>query len=142
MTLLDAADWPAVRAAIDVDLSDTQLPDVTIELDIYAGAADADVLELHPTAEAETGANLLRVKRAAVFFCAARLVPVVVRLTAATVQARDLSYSRNLYDPAKRVEELKAMAIEEINEVLTPSAETPERPVMFKRAPGRRGKLI
>lgn len=138
MAILTSADYPAIRAAIDVNLTDQQLPNTTIGLTIYQDAADADVLELHPTAEDETGNNATRVTRAAIFFCAARLIPAVVRLTSVTTQSRDLSYARLLYDPDKFIDKLKNMAVAEINEVLTPSAETPERPTMFKRGPARR----
>lgn len=137
--LLTPADYETIRKAIDVDLDDVKLPDNVISKSIYERAAINDVLELHPTAEAETGNNLWRVKNAAIFFCAARLCPVVVRITSLTIQARDLNYSKPVFDPATRAAELRGLANQEISEVLTPT-EAAARPTMFARAPGYRGR--
>ena len=78
MTLLLITDYPAIRAALDTELDAEVLPDSTIDLSIYRQAAEDDVLALHPEAESETGDNLDRVKRAAIFFCAARLAPACI----------------------------------------------------------------
>lgn len=140
MAILNSTLYPAIRAALDTELDTTKLPDSVIALDIYSNAADQDVYERDPDADTRTGEAANRIKRAAVYFCAARLCPVVVRITSLSVQTRDLNYSRPVFDPAVRAAELRAMAEEEINQILTPSDAAPERPTMFSLAHGTRGR--
>lgn len=140
MAILSSTEYPAIRAAIDTELDTNSLPDAIIALSIYAGAADNDVIERDPDAESRTGDEATRILNAAIYFCAARLVPAAIRITGLNTTTRDLSYRRPLYDPEKRAEELRGLAEEEINEVLTPSETSPERPTMFTVASGVRGK--
>lgn len=140
MAILSSTDYPSIRAALDVDLDSSNLPDSTIALDIYSGAADALVYDRDPDADDRTGSDADRIKRAAVYFCAALLAPVVVRITSLAVQTRDVSYSRPVFDPAERAAELRALAEAEIDEVLTPAEEAPGRPTMFDTAAGTRGR--
>lgn len=140
MAILTPDDFPEIRAVIDADLAESDLPDSTINMDIYRGRADSRVIALVPTAESMTGTNATHVRRAAIFFCASYLVPAVVRLTSVSTQTRDLSYQRNLYDPDKLKAGLEAAAAAEIAEVNEPSEEAPNRPTMFARAPGTRGR--
>lgn len=141
MAILEPSDNGAIRAAIDLKLRPADISDDIIKLDIYAGAADQDVLDLDPDAEGRSGtpAEWERIKRAAIYFCAARLCPAVVRLTSVNIQVRDMSYSRQAFDPEKRAAELRQMATEEIAAILTPSEVTPNRPTMFTVASGTRG---
>jgi hypothetical protein len=138
--LLSSADYPAVRAAIDVSLGKSELPDDTIALGIYHAAAVQEVLARDPDAESRTGDELARVQRAAVYFCAARLCPAVVRLTSLSIQTRDISYSKPAQDPDERAAELRALAEAEIAAVLTPSEDDYARPTMFAVAKGYRGR--
>lgn len=71
--LLSAADYPEVRAAVDVALSDKRAPDAVLGLSIYVPAGCADVLTRDPLAEARTGPAAEAIHRAAVYFSAARL---------------------------------------------------------------------
>lgn len=137
MAILTTADYPAIRAALDVDLTETKLPNRIIDLPIYRDAADQDVISILPDAETRTGEAANKVQRAAIFFCAARLAPVVVRLTSLTVQARDLSYSKPVFDPEKRAAELRQLAVEELADI---SSGSPTRPPFFSVATGTRGK--
>jgi len=140
MAILSSTDYPSIRAALDVDLDSSNLPDSTIALDIYSGAADQLVYNRDPSADSRTGDDADRIKRAAIYFCAALLAPVVVRITSLAVQTRDVSYSRPVFDPAERAAELRALAEAEIDEVLTPTEEAPGRPTMFDTAAGTRGR--
>jgi hypothetical protein len=140
VAILTSAEYPAIRAALDTELNTTNLPDSIIALDIYSNAADQDVLQLDPLAASRTGEAANRVKRAAIYFCAARLCPAIVRITSLSVQTRDLNYSRPVFDPAERAAELRAMAQAEINEILTPTEAAAERPTMFAVASGTRGR--
>ncbi len=140
MAILTSADWPAVRAAIDTQVDDNMLLDSVIALNIYSGAADQDVLKLDPDAESRTGEDANRVTRAAVYYCAARLIPVVLRILSLSTITRDLRFTRSVPDIEKRANELRGMAVEEINEVLTPGAEAASMPRMFTKVTGIRGK--
>lgn len=140
MAILTSADYPAVRAALDVALNEQQLPNATIGQDIFVGAAEAELLRRVPTAASMTGSDLARVKRALVCLTAALLAPSVVRITSMSIQTRDLSYSRHTFDPEEKAAELRSRAETEIGMLLTPGAATPARPVMFAVAPGYRGR--
>jgi hypothetical protein len=144
--ILSEAEYPAVRAAIDVSLTEAQLPNEIIGLSIYQDAAIRDVYNAYAAAGSsddpadETDEdNIARITRAAVYYCAARLCPAVVRITSLNVTTRDLSYSRQTFDPEKRAAELVALAEAELAEILQPSEETPYRPTMFTTASGMRG---
>lgn len=140
MAILTSADWPAVRQAVHVSMDANLLPTATIELDIYSGAADQDVIKLDPDAESRTGDEALAITRAAVFYCAARLCPVVDWFLNLSTTTRDLRWSRQLPPAEQRANELRGMAVEEINEVLTPGAEAASMPRMFTKVTGTRGK--
>lgn len=138
--LLREEDAEVIRQVIDTELGTNQLPSDTIWLDIYAGAAERDVLAVISDAESKTGNDLKRCRNAAIYFCAARLVPAVARHLTVTVQSRDMSYSRQAMDIEKRMTELRAMADKELQAVATPNDDTPRLPTMFARAAGVRGK--
>lgn len=112
--LLPMANYPAVRAALDLGLSTHDLPDATIELPIYKGAAERDVKAIDPDAESRTGDELEKAQNAAIYFCAARLAPSVVRLTSLSVQTRDVSYQKQTFDPEEKAAELIRRAKEEM----------------------------
>jgi hypothetical protein len=137
MPILSNLDYPDVRGALDSDLSEKDLPDAFINRKIFAPAADQDVLDRDPDAETRTGADGERIKRAAIYFCAARLAPTVVRLTSLNVQTRDMSYQKPVFDPDERAAQLRNMAEEELAEVLSVE---PARPEFFSVARGTRGK--
>jgi hypothetical protein len=139
MAILTTLDYPAIRAALDVQLNAQTLPDATIAQSIFQGAAEADVVKRVPGAESLTGDDLARVKRAAVWLTAAYLAHSVVRLTSLSVQTRDLSYSRQTFDPDEKAAELRARAEREFGMLLAPAAATPSRPTMFTTVGGRRG---
>ena len=141
--ILTAADHPAVRAAVDISLTTANLPDATIALDIYAVAAVQDVVDRYPTAASVVvAATQLKITRAAVYFCAARLaIPLAgVIVSSLSVATRDQSFSRVPYNGEKRAAELLALAEEELADILEPGEETPNRPTIFRLAPGYRGR--
>lgn len=140
MAILEEADFPAIRACLDTELNSTSLPDSTMSQDVFMQAADRDVTDIDPDAETRTGTEAERVRLAAIYFCAARLAPAVVRITSMSIQARDLSLTKQTFDPTKRAEELRALAAEELAAVLEPAATSPSRPTTFAVAPGYRGR--
>ena len=140
MAILSSADYPAIRAALDVSLNAQQLTDATIGQDIFVGAAEAELLRRVPDAASRTGDDLKRVERALVWLTAALLAHSVVRITSMSVQTRDLSYSRQSFDPERKAAELRGRAEAEIVMLLTPGEATPSRPTMFTVAAGYRGR--
>lgn len=133
--------YPDIRAALDVSLGEAELPNSIIAQRIYAGAARDEVLGRYPTAESETDSDIVeRLKRAAIYLTAARLCPAVVRITSLTITKSDINYSKQTFDPEKRAAELRALAEQELAEVIEPSADTPQRPTFFSLATGRRGQ--
>lgn len=139
MTILSASDYPAIRAALDVGLNEAQLPDATIGQDIFLGAAEAELLLRVPDAASKTGDDMSRVVRALVWLTAALLAHSVVRVTSLSVQTRDLSYSRQTFDPDAKAAELRSRADVEIAALLEPSSTAAMMPTMFALATGGRG---
>lgn len=137
----DSTSYPAVLAVLDTKLTSADVPDTLLGQPIYKDAAIADVVELYPTALSATDAAITaRLTRAAIYFCAARLAPAVVRITSLNVSTRDMSYSRQTFDPDKRAAELRALAQGEIAAITDPDDATPNMPTMFTVAPGYRGR--
>lgn len=137
MALLSAADYPAIRAAIDVSLTARVLPDTIIGLPIYVDAAEAEILLRDPLAESRTGAALQHVTNAAVLLAAALLAAAMPAYTAETFS--DYSYQRKT-DWATRAAELRKRAEAELAAVLEPeNPTTASKPTMFTTAPGTRG---
>ena len=136
MALLTSANWPEVRAALDVSLTTRQLPDAVIAYDLYSGRAMRRVLEQAPTAESMTGDSLLRCKNAAIFYTAAFLAPAIPNITRKNIGDVDQSFD---IDWEARAATLLAAAAAELAEVLTPSETAPAMPRMFAVASGYRG---
>lgn len=138
MALLSAAEYPAIRAAIDIALDSTTLPDSIIALDMYVGAGQRDVLLIDPLAESRTGNDLLHATTAAILFTAARLVGALPQIVKETFP--DHSYERNKVDAAARAAELRALAGAELDAYLDPGDLASDRPTMFGVAHGYRGR--
>lgn len=138
MALFTPADYPAVRAAIDVLLDSATLPDSVIVLDMYAGAGVRDVLLLDSLAASRTGADLLHAQTSAILFVAARLVGAIPQLTREAFGNH--SYERKAFDASARAAELRRQAATEIDVYLDPGDVTSDRPTRFAVASGRRGR--
>lgn len=140
--LITTDDYGEVRAALDVSLSEAELPDAIIGQRIYVDAAIAEVVDRYEDALTETDADKLeRLRRAVVYLTAARLAPAVVRITALTVTRGDVSFSRQTFDPEKRAAELRGLADLELAEIIEPAATSPGRPTMFTKARGGRARV-
>jgi hypothetical protein len=136
MALLTSANWPEVRAALDVSLTTRQVPDAVIAYDLYSGRAMRRVIEQVPTAESMTGDSLQRCKNAAIFYTAAYLAPAIPNITRKNIGDVDQSFD---IDWEARAATLLAAAAAELAEVLTPSETAPAMPVVFAAASGYRG---
>lgn len=138
MALLTSADYPSIRAAIDITLDSTAVPDSIIALDLYSGAGMRDVLLIDPDAETRTEDELLHAQTAAVLFTAARLVRALPQVFKETFP--DHSYERNKWDAASLAAALVAAAGAELDAYLEPGTTTSDRPTFFAVAHGRRGR--
>jgi hypothetical protein len=136
--ILSTSDYPAIRAAIDVSLSDLSLPDSVIVLDMYAGAGVRDVLRVDPLAASRTGDALAHANTAAIMFTAARLAGVVPQIVKEAFP--DHSYERKAYDPLELAGQLRASAGAELDAYLEPGALEQDRPTMFAVARANRGR--
>lgn len=120
MAIITAADYPQIRATLDVSFSETDLSNDIIKMSIYSGAADQDVIDRVSNAEALVsagGTDAKKIKRAAILFCAARLVMAVFQAESVTTTARDLNYSRPTFNPEKRKAELIEMAEDQLEDL-------------------------
>lgn len=135
--LLSPADWPSVRAALDVTLDSTSLPDATIEEDIFSGRAMREVAARVTDATTLTGNDELTVTNAAVYLCASFIAPSLPSLTSG--RAQFLQWQRKGVDWEQRARDLREQAEELIADLLEPAEAAPYRPTMFARAKGRRG---
>ena len=125
MPLLEATDYPAVRAALSTALTPDMLPDTVIGLGIYAEAAEADVLALDAAALTRTGDELARVKRAAILFCAARLAPAVPQLLSSRVHLLSTTFA------AVDWQALATTLREQARAEVTAVTQTQARPTLF-----------
>jgi hypothetical protein len=135
MAIFSLTEHAAVRAAIDVSLDEDTLPDDVITLEIFADAAEADLLQRDPVAATRPASEQPRVRRALVYYTAARIAPALPGYTSETLGA--YKYSRPEWDGAKRAAELKALAERELA-VLLESGGYPLA-TTFARASGTRG---
>jgi hypothetical protein len=136
--LLSSSDYAAIRAAIEIGLDSTTLPDSVIALDLYSGAGQRDVLALDPLAESRTGDELQHAQTAAILFTAARVVGALPVLT--REKELEYEYQRQAVDSLKRAAELRALAEDEIDAYLDPEQTDTGRPTVFAVARGRRGR--
>jgi hypothetical protein len=138
--LLTDAESPSIRAAIDITLSPKNLPDAVVALPQYRDEAvrwvrrqDANVDTYSPDSDEFKQAQV-----AAIYACAALLVPFVPNLTGETYGS-DYRYTRKEVDANALMAYLWKRAGEAIGENNpAPVTETPHRTI-FTKACGRRG---
>jgi len=137
--LLNRSEFEAVRAAIDVSLSDDILPDEQIELDIFQGAGERELLVLVPTA-----ADLVdidpRIRSAAILFVAARICPRVPDIVREAFGQQ--SYQRSARDMNALAAKLRNEALAIANQIagVVDPAEA-AMPTFFTVASARRHRV-
>lgn len=134
-TILTPADFPAVRAAIDVGLDSAALPDAVIALPIYQGAAERAIAAKVPGWDSLTGDLAARVEAATIYLTAALLCPAVPQLTRETMP--DYAYQALVSDPSARAAQLTRLADAELAVVLGETGQD-ALPTFFTLAYGRR----
>ena len=139
MAILSNSDYSEIRSAIDVALDDDDLSDTVIGYNIYVGTADLEVKDRITDAESKTGDDLTHVKAATVLITAALLSPSVPQLVS-TKAGEDFQFQYDKRDWVKHAAELRQRAEGHIQAVLAPTGDAPQRPTMFARVSGTRGK--
>lgn len=139
MPFISTAQYPAIRAALDVTLTAAKLPDQIIAGAIYHPAAEAEVTRrLGDLAEAADGSD--GAARAVILFTAARLAPALPNLLRRTLGDVTLQYGKT--DIAQQVAALRDEALVEIaalrGELGAPV--TSVVPPLFTVAPGGRAQ--
>ena len=138
MALLTAADYPEVRAAIDVTLDDVTLDDVVIGRSIFATRAE----EWVASRTDDTGAHA---KRAVIFKLAALVTLSVPSLLGIIHQANSQGESKATITPAEKAASLMQQAEEELaltsdsGKKDTSADTTAVMPNIFALATGGRG---
>jgi hypothetical protein len=84
----------------------------SIMLPIYAAAAEADVVQRDAALATRTGDDLEHARRAAIYFCAARLAPAVPDIVQQTFF--DYRYTKAARDIAADVDRLTGLAESEL----------------------------
>jgi hypothetical protein len=130
-------DYAAVRASLDVSLTSGDLPDATIALAVFQGAAEAEVIRRAPS-WAPGGANDASVLLAAILWTASLLaerLPVVV-----SEQEGEYRYQRQPVDLMALAASLRARAEATLASAFDAGDKTPYRPSFFGVAHGGRGR--
>lgn len=131
MALITADEFPAIRAAINIGLDDVGLPDATIALPIYLGAADTEVKRRDPLWVSRTGTELRHLKNAVIYFAAARIVLVLARPSSETFGQR-YSYKIDQLSASQLASSLESFGDDELIAVLNPgSDDVVEQPITF-----------
>lgn len=102
MAYITPAEYPAVRAALDISLDAANLPDAVIALPQYAGQAELWIRANDPNAAGYVPGTeeYIRTTIAAIYATAAYIVPALPNITSETY-GDAMRYTRKEYDPAK-----------------------------------------
>lgn len=146
MAILDSENYPAIRAAIDISLSERNLPDEIIALSIYQGTGerwvldrDSDAESYAPAGAAPDATKWARVQNAAIYKVASLICPAVPNITRDDF-GPDESYTRKAMDLDRRAEELGDMASAELAAYLETDPVASQLPTFFTVGPGYRGR--
>lgn len=131
-------DYPQIRAAIDLTLDETNIPDTMIEYDIYLARAEEEVTSQDPlwATHMLDATNNLHMKRAAIFYCARLLIMAVPMME--MEYFGEYRYHRDVTDWKTIAGNLGALGDSELAYVLDSGALTMNLPTMFTAAAGRR----
>ena len=138
---LSLSDYSLVRQALDVTLTEDDLPDSVLGSALYEEAARDDVLAVDPEAESRTGSAARRVARALVYFTAARVAPVLPRLLQEQIENDDVRYRYQVQakDWEAEAARLRGLAQAELAAYLNDDGRV-ETLSYFGTACGRRGR--
>lgn len=141
---LTSAEYPAIRAAIDISMDVSNLPDDVIGLSIYEQEAERWVAIVHPLSDTYAAGTVefRTVQTAAIYACAALVAPAVPTLTGETYED-GYRYTRDKVDTGAlqlALWERARAALQTLMEVSSGDSKPPRR-FIFTRACGARGQL-
>src|SRR5690349_12752640 len=134
---LSAADYPSIRAAIDVSLSEGSLPDAVIGLPIYAGYGEQAVLSSVPDADTATQDRQDHLHTAAILFTAAAIALALPSFTRESGPEFNAEIQR--VAPAELAADLRLRAQAEVA-AAAPEAVIGLVPLTFTVGKGSRGQ--
>ncbi len=149
--IITSADYPSVRAALDVTLDSTTMPDSIIALDIYEGVAETDVMAADPLwrthlQDPGPGGAGQHVMNAVIYHVAALLaMGMANNVDSEALPGGGYRYTRSRIDWDKRREYLDGQADRELEAVLALNQpDTGAMPTLFTLAYGgrARGEII
>lgn len=136
MPYATTADYPAVRAALDVTLTDARLPDSVIAAAPFHPAAEAEVArrlgDLAVSAQGSEGA-----RRAVILLTAVRLLPSLPNVTRRVLGDTAIQYAAPVVTE-RRAALFRAASDELAALRVTLGDETARTPLVFALAPGGR----
>lgn len=144
-TILTSADFDEVRQQIDTSLDDSDVSNPTIGMDTYQGRAedwvigrDANALNYLIGGSSPNATKAKYVRRAAVYYLAALLCPVVPAIKRDKFGQGD-DFERVPFNAEKRAAELFALADGAMDAYLEAQPQAVQLPTVFTLAQGRRG---
>ncbi len=136
MPILGVADYPAIRAAIDLGLTQAELPDAVIEMPQHRPLAEARIVERDPEAESRQGLAGQRIRAAAILLTAAAIAPSVRQYVSKQVEGQGYRLAERDYD--KHAAHLRGLAWREVSAARGDGVDDP--PFVFAVAPGVRAR--
>lgn len=145
--IISQSDYVAVRAALDLTLDSTILPDSLIALPIYEGVAESDVMAedtlwTSHILDTSLGGAGQHVKNAVIYHCAALLALAMSNsVESEALPGGGYHYTRDKIDWEARHHHLDSQADRELEAVLAVNQpDTGAMPTMFSLARGGRGE--
>lgn len=140
MPVLSEEHYDAIRKAIAVELDADDLPDTTISLSIYLGAAERWAAAADPDIDTRQGAELEAAQNAVIFKCASLLVPAVPFLEQESFAVGE-GFRRQRVDKEELAQTLAVRAQAELDSYLAAGSSTGATYLpVFCTAPGYRGR--
>lgn len=126
-----------VRSLLSTELDSDSLPDDTILSDVFAGTANAYIVERVPTAESMVGADYDHIVRAAMYLTASYLAPSLPVILQESFGPYRYAQTINW---EKRAEQLAGIADGELSRTSSVTATSVLRPTGFTIVAGGRGR--
>lgn len=140
MPILSEEHYDAIRKAIAVELDADDLPDTTISLSIYLGAAERWALAADPDIATRQGSQLEAAQNAVIFKCASLLVPAVPFLEQESFAVGE-GFRRQRVDKDDLAQTLAVRAQSELDSYLLTGSSTGATYLpVFCVGPGYRGR--
>lgn len=125
-------EYPAVRAAIGLDVDEIMLPDSTLDLSVYKGEAERYIMRALTDTQYENPAWTSTVNEAAILYLASLATPRLRIITSERIAGGNLSYAAiDLQAISTRLLEQAGQRIAEIQSLSGIFTDTPDNPTYF-----------